>query len=274
MATSVFNGFRSLALGSTIRRHEDGTDNLPRVSGGQSTGNGFVLPPIAIDDLSVSFQQPAMSAVIHGASVRLTGEESGKISAAIDAHRGFQMTVGNRTIDVETAAGAFDLERQQLDIRELTAARPGTTLRANGRIAFRGEASTVDVSVTGSSEIESWWAKFSNAAGPAGHVEATAHVTGRLSDPTITVEANGRSIVWSDVQVSTIRATGGYSAGQLSLNTLTLGIAGGTVEGHGTIAWTTPAVRAASRRGGPISTHARFRGAPGLRERSRSAARR
>ena len=69
-----------------------------------------------------------------------------------------------------------------------------------------------------------------------GHVEATAHVTGPLSEPTISFETNGRSIAWSDVQVSTIRATGGYGAGQLSLNTFTLGIAGGTVDGHGTIA--------------------------------------
>ena len=218
-----------------IRRHEDGTDNLPRVSGGQSTGNGFVLPPIAIDDLGVSFQQPAMSAVIHGASVRLTSAESGKVSAAIDAQRGLRMTVGDRTIDVETVAGAFDIEGQQLDIRDLTAARPGTALRANGRIALRGEASTVDVSITGSSEIASWWATFSSEAGPAGHVEATARVTGLLSEPTIAFEANGRSLAWSDVHISTIRTTGGYGSGQLSVNTLTLGIAGGTVEGHGTI---------------------------------------
>jgi hypothetical protein len=32
-----------------------------------------------------------------------------------------------------------------------------------------------------------------------------------------------------------MRTTGGYGSGQLSVNTLTLGIAGGTVEGHGTI---------------------------------------
>ena len=219
-----------------IRRHDDGTDNLPRVSGAQSTGERFVLPAIAVDDLDVSFQQPDISAVIHGASVQLTSAESGKVSAAIDAQRGLRMTVGDRTIDVETVAGAFDIEGQQLDIRDLTAARPGTALRANGRIAFRGEASTVDVSVTGSSEIESWWAEFSDEAGPVGHVEATAHVTGLLSEPTITFETNGRSLAWSDVHVSTIRTTGGYGSGQLSLNTLTLGIAGGTVEGHGTIA--------------------------------------
>ena len=218
-----------------IRRHDDGTDNLPRVSGAQSTGERFVLPAIAVDDLNVSFQQPDISAVIHGASVQLTSEESGKVSAAIDAQRGLQMTVGDRTIDVETVAGAFDIEGQQLDILDLTAARPGTALRANGRIAFRGEASTVDVSVTGSSEIESWWAEFSDEAGPVGHVEATAHVTGLLSEPSITFETNGRSLAWSDVHVSTIRTTGGYGSGQLSLNTLTLGIAGGTVEGHGTI---------------------------------------
>ncbi len=218
-----------------IRRHDDGTDNLPRVSGAQSTGERFVLPAIAVDDLNVSFQQPDISAVIHGASVQLTSAEPGKISAAIDVRRGLQMTVGDRTIEVETVAGAFDIEGQQLDILDLTAARPGTALRANGRIAFRGEASTVDVSVTGSSEIESWWAEFSDEAGPVGHVEATAHVTGLLSEPSITFETNGRSLAWSDVHVSTIRTTGGYASGQLSLNTLTLGIAGGTVEGHGTI---------------------------------------
>ena len=72
-----------------IRRHADGTDNLPRVSGAQSAGAEFVLPPIAVDDLDVSFQQPAISAAIHGASVQLTSAESGKISAAINAHAAY-----------------------------------------------------------------------------------------------------------------------------------------------------------------------------------------
>ena len=146
------------------------------------------------------------------------------------------MTVGDRTIDAESVAGAFDLEGERLDIRELTASRPGTALRANGSIAFRDNATTVDVTVSGSSEIESWWANLNDEASVAGHVEATAHVTGPVSEPTIAFETSGRSIAWSDVHVSTLRATGGYGAGQLSLNALTLGVAGGTVEGHGTIA--------------------------------------
>jgi outer membrane protein insertion porin family len=220
----------------TITRHEDGTDNLPRVSGEQSNTNSFVLPPIAVDDLGISFQQPAMSAVIHGASVRLTSAGPGKISVAIDAQGGFRMTLGDRTIDAESVTGAFDLEGERLDIRELTASRPGTALRANGSIAFRDNATTVDVTVSGSSKIESWSANLSEEASVVGHVQATAHVTGAVSKPTISFETIGRSIAWSNVAVSTIRATGGYSAGQLSLEAFTLGVAGGTVEGHGTIA--------------------------------------
>ena len=219
-----------------IRRHADGSDNLPRVSGAQSAGAGFVLPPIAVDDLDVSFQQPDISAVIHGASVQLTSAESGKVSAAINAQHGLRMTVSDRTIVVDNVAGAFDIEGQQLYIRDLTVTRPGTAFRANGRIAFRDDASSIDVSVTGSSAIESWWAEFSDQAGPVGHVKGTAHVTGLLSEPTITFESNGRSLAWSGVQVSTMRTIGGYGSGQLSLNRVTLDIAGGTVEGHGTIA--------------------------------------
>ncbi len=219
-----------------IRRHDDGSDNLPRVSGAQSAGEGFVLPPIAVDDLAVSFQQSNISAVIHGASVQLTSAESGKVSAAINAQHGLRMTIGDRTIVVDNVAGAFDVEGQQLYIRDLTAARPGAALRANGNIAFRGAASTVDVRVTGSSAIESWWAEFSDQAGPVGHIKGGAHVTGLLSEPTITFESHGGSLAWSGVQVSTMRTTGGYGSGQLSLNKVTLDIAGGTVEGHGTIA--------------------------------------
>jgi hypothetical protein len=80
-------------------------------------------------------------------------------------------------------------------------------------------------------EIESWLANVNDEASVAGHVEATAHVTGPVSEPRFRDQR--RSIAWSNVQVSTIRATGGYGAGQLSLNALTLGVAGGTVEGHG-----------------------------------------
>lgn len=38
-----------------IRRKQDGSDNLPRVSGGQSSSAGMTLPPIRVDDLGVSF---------------------------------------------------------------------------------------------------------------------------------------------------------------------------------------------------------------------------
>jgi outer membrane protein insertion porin family len=227
----------SLAAPSiNIRRYDDGTDNLPRVTGAQAAGEGFVLPPIAVDNLGVSFRQAGVSAVISGASVRLTSAESGGFSAVIDVQRGVRMTLGERTIDLTTMAGTFAVAGQQLEIRDLTVARPGTTVRANGRVALRGAASTVDVSLRGSSEIETWWAEFSDAAGPAGHVEGTAQVTGLLSDPTITFDTDGRSLEWSDVQISRLHVNGGYGSGQLSLNTLTLNVAGGTVDGRGTIA--------------------------------------
>ena len=78
------------------------------------------------------------------------------------------MTFGDRTIDAESVAGEFDLQGERLDIRELTASRPGTALRANGSITFRDSATTVDVTVSGSSEIESWLANLSDEAGVVG----------------------------------------------------------------------------------------------------------
>ena len=136
-----------------------------------------------MDDLDVSFQHPAISIVMRGARAQLTSAESGRFSASINAARGLAMTVGQRTIDVDTVAGAFEVDGGQLHIRELTASRPGTAVRANGSMAFGDDPGTVDVMVRGSSEIGSWWADFSDEAGPQGHVDATARVTGRLSSP-------------------------------------------------------------------------------------------
>ncbi len=220
----------------TITRNADDTDNVPRVSRARSDGQSFRLPPIVIEDLGIAFQQPAMSAAIYGASVRLTSGEPGKITAVIDAPAGFRMTFGDRTIDADSAAGEFDLDGDRLDIRELTASRPGTVLRANGSIAFGHNATTVDVNVSGSSAIESWLRDISGEANVVGQLEATAHVTGPVSEPTIAFEAHGSSVAWSNLQASTIRATGSYRAGQLSLNALSLGVGGGTVDAHGTIA--------------------------------------
>jgi outer membrane protein assembly factor BamA len=228
-----------------IRRHGDGTDNLPRASGAPSTRAAVVLPPLAVDDLDVSFQQPPISIAIRGARAQLTSAESGRFSAAVNAERGLAMTVGQRTIDVDTIAGAFEVDTGQLHIRELTASRPGTRLRANGSIAFGAETGTVDVMVNGSSEIGSWWADFSDESRPQGRIDAMARATGRLSAPTIAFEATGRSLVWSDVQVSSAIAGGAYSDGEVSVKTFSAHLAGGTVEGHGTIALDDP--RRASR---------------------------
>jgi outer membrane protein assembly factor BamA len=218
-----------------IRRQADGTDNLPRVTGDQSNVGSFGLPPIRVDDLDVSFQQPSASAAIRGATLQLTSAESGRVSASIKAQHGVAITAGDRTIDVAVAAGAFDIEGQRLNIRELTASRPGTALNASGSVAFGGDPSTVDVTVNCSSDLESWWAEFNGEAGPVGHVETTARVTGSLSDPAVTFETNSRSLAWSGTQASAIRAAGDYRGGHLSLKSVTLGLAGGTVEGHGAI---------------------------------------
>jgi len=175
-----------------IRRHADGTDNVPRATRASSTGDGLVLPPMTIEDLGVSFQQPALSVEVHGASLRLTSLHAGKVSAAINVQRGLQITSGARSLGVETLAGTVDIEGQQLDIRALTAARPGTTLRATGRVMIRGAESTVDINVKGSAEAESWWAEFSDAAGPVGRpwvrarrrcASAAPHFFRRLRSP-------------------------------------------------------------------------------------------
>ena len=185
------------------------------------------------------------------------------------------MTFGDRTIDVDDVAGAFDLEGEQLDIRDLTASRPGTALRANGSIAFRDDATTVDVSVSGSSAIESWWAEFSDEAGPVGHVEATAHVTGPLSEPTITFESP-RPIA------GMVRRAGQHDPGNRWLRSRPA-VAQHGHAGHcrrnGRRSWHDRRGRHApseSHRGavGRISMHARFQGPTGLRARSRRAARR
>jgi outer membrane protein assembly factor BamA len=219
-----------------IRRRADGTDNLPRQSGGSSNSGDFVLPPIRVDDLDVSFQQPSVSAAMRQAAVELTSGERGRISASIKAQQGVRMTAGKRTIDLDAAAARIDLEGERLDLHELSASRPGSDVRASGVVSLRGDASTVDVTVNASSQLESWRTELDDMAGsPTGRVEATVRLTGSLSEPAISFETNGRSLTWSDIPVSEMRARGGYSGGALSLNAVSLGVARGTVEAHGAI---------------------------------------
>ncbi len=145
------------------------------------------------------------------------------------------MTAGDRTIDVESAAGAFDLEDQRLSIRQLTASRPGSQLHASGAITLGDNSSTVDVTVSGSSNLESLWADLRDDAGPVGPVEALAHVTGSFAAPVIAFETHSQSLAWSGLHATAFRAAGEYTNGQLSLKRVTLGIAGGTAEAHGAV---------------------------------------
>jgi hypothetical protein len=219
-----------------IRRRGDGTDNLPRVSSGQANAENFTLPPIRVDDLDVSFQHASISAAMRGAALQLASAEPGRMSAILKTQHGMTVIVGDRKIDLDAVAVMVDLERERLELRELTVSRPGGVLHASGSIGLRGDASTVDVTVNGSSELQSWRTETNDEAGPlVGRVDANAHVTGSLLDPTITFETNSGLLTWSDLQVSEVRARGGYRGGELSLNSVTLGIAGGTVEAHGAV---------------------------------------
>ena len=60
-------------------------------------------------------------------------------------------------------------------------------------------------------------------------------VTGSLSEPAIVFEAHSDSLAWSGVQATAFRAAGGYTDELLSLKSVTLSVAGGTAEAHGTI---------------------------------------
>ena len=140
-----------------IRRRTDGGDNLPRMSNRPSDGASFVLPPIRVKDLDISFQQPSASAVVRDAELQLTTAQSGNISATLTAQHGMTLTVGERTFDLESASVMADLEGEQLVLRDVTVSRADDVLQANGSITLRGEATTIDLSVSGSSRLESWW---------------------------------------------------------------------------------------------------------------------
>jgi len=218
-----------------IRRHADGTDNLPRAGGDRSTAGTLRLPPIRLNDLDVSFQQPSLSAAMHGVAVDLASDEAGRIAATVTAHRGLTLAAADRTIDLESLAATFDLADDRLDIRELTTARAGGELHATGHIVLRGDASTVDLTLTAWSQLQPWWAQSNDAARPVGRVDATARVTGILSEPAITFETHSESIEWGDIRSSGIQASGDFQNGELSLSTVTLSVAGGTVEVHGAV---------------------------------------
>jgi hypothetical protein len=134
-----------------IRREADGSDNLPRVSNDASPGARFVLPPIRVDDLDVSFQQPATSAAMRGAAVQLTRVEAGRLAATIKAQHGVTMTAGDQTVDFDAFAVTVNLDDNRLDLRELTASRRDAVLHASGAIGLHGDASTVDITVNASS---------------------------------------------------------------------------------------------------------------------------
>ena len=218
-----------------IRREADGSDNLPRLSNDASNSVGFTLPPIRVDDLDVSFQQPAISAAMRGAAVQLTTVEAGRLAATIKSQHGMTMTAGDQTIDFDAVAATVNLDDNRLDLRELTASRRDAVLHASGAVGLRGDASTVDITVNASSELAQWWPEGSAGTRPVGRVDATARIMGLLSDPTVTVQTNSGSLAWSDTRVSDIKARGVYRRGQLSLSTASLDFAGGTVEARGEI---------------------------------------
>jgi outer membrane protein assembly factor BamA len=219
-----------------IRRQQDGSHNLPRVSGGQSNTAGMTLPPIRVDDLGVSFLQPSASATMYGATLQVASEGAGRIAATITARKGMTLSLNDRTIAVASATAAVDLTDDRLDIRELMVSRSDTELHATGSIALRGNQSTVDLTLKAWSELKAWWASSKDEAGPVGRVDATARVTGVLSDPTMRFETSSDSITWGDIESRGIQARGGYKQGVLSLDTITLAIADGTVEAHGAVA--------------------------------------
>ena len=129
-----------------IRRHADGTDNLPRVATAIEQRSSLTLPPIRVDDLDVSFQQPSVSAATARCGIRSwRARKRAACRPPSRPTRGATVKAGDRTIDLTSVAVAVDLDGERLDIRELTTSRPDGELRATGSIALRGDESRVNL---------------------------------------------------------------------------------------------------------------------------------
>jgi outer membrane protein insertion porin family len=224
-------------LDVTLVRGEDGSLNLPVLpeSDAPSTLTRVDVGRLSLSRGRVRFTDVSSgwTAGIDGLAVDLQPREAGVVAGPVTASRGPWARKGDLTVE-GTAAADVRYDGTSLELTGLTIGTTQGRLQVDGRVDALFTAPAADARV----KIELHLAELSPLIGlePAaeGTVAVDGAVAGPLATPSAAFSVGSERVAWQHVVASAIRVSASATADEVTVESASLAVAGGSVTAAAT----------------------------------------
>lgn len=225
-----------------IHRRTDGSFNLPVMTGAEDAAPAFAGPfnleRLVIIDLTGMYSDEVRDVDVEVAGFGLALESPpGRLPMAtgrFSADGGVRVRVGEHATAIRRLDGALAFDGATLALDDVVAEAPEGSVRAKGRLDLLTAQPAIDVALEGDVSLEDATRWVASGEVPRGRIRFSGRAFGMRGDPQIALDASGDGLAWRHVEGVSLRLSGGGGSSAVTLDSLVLRAAAGTVEGRGT----------------------------------------
>ncbi|MGE3511987.1 MAG: translocation/assembly module TamB domain-containing protein, partial [Vicinamibacterales bacterium] len=242
---SVLRG--SLALQSlevfsprvTVHRQDDGLLNLPPLqpeddaTGSNTAADPFSIGRLVVRDFDARYiDEPGVVDVeVAGFTLELEPQSAleALVAGRFAASDGVSIRVGEQTTKIVRLDGRLAFDGATLLLDDTVLEAPEGELLLEGRVGLFTAQPAIDLTFSGElslDEVARWMAVDST---PTGRLTFDGRASGPPDDPQVALRLAGDNLAWLDMDVS-LRASGVGNASGTAIETLTVQVAGGSVD--------------------------------------------
>ena len=227
----------------SVRLTADGTSNLPVFPPAEASsdppGEPLRLGVVEVHRGSVSWVDEARALQVMVDSVELqlrpANDEGSQTTGQLTLSTPTRITWGARETAIEPLLARLTLDASTLAIRDFVATAPEGRLALDGDIALGASAPTLGFDYALALDLTRLATWLDLAPALSGAVGIVGRVDGPLVAPEISARLESERVGWDELAVLDVTARARLAGGRLSVDELRASLAGGTVEGDGTV---------------------------------------
>jgi hypothetical protein len=194
----------------------------------------LLIKRIDIEDADVLYRSPTASVSLTGVTAVLHPDlVTRHVKADVTAPTG-TVTIGTRTSPLGKTHLRIVAEGRRVTVSEFSVDGAGISVAVQGTLAF-DETPVLDLSATGSIDLQPLLEAWGQSQPLEGRVTARARVNGPVAQPTVRGDLTAKAVTYHGVGVDDLSASFDAHDGRLTLTDVTGRALGGTIRGHGSV---------------------------------------
>ena len=229
----------------SVRQTADGTSNLPVLPPGEPSldrpGESLRLGVVAVHRASASWVDEArgLRVMVGSAELELRPTDEGsQTTGQLTLSTPTRITWGTRETAIDPLSVRLGLDASTLAVRDFVATAPEGRLALDGDIALGAPVPALGFDYSLDLELTRLATWLVGAPAMSGTVRIAGRLDGPPAVPLVSARLESERIGWDDLEARGVTASARLAGGRMSVDEFHASLAGGTVEGAGTVTLT------------------------------------